>query len=332
MAAKSNILDIHELSVEYELANKTVNAVRSLDLEVEKGEALAVVGESGSGKSTLGLALLGLVKKPGVIRTGSISFDGTDILKLGEERIRRIRGKRIAAIPQDPMTTLNPVRTIENHFREFANAHVSGMAEKDIASRAETVFDYVNLPAGVLKSYPHELSGGMRQRVMIALALFFGPDLILADEPTTALDVVTETQILDILARLQRDAGLTMIIFTHNFGIVSKLANRVAVMYAGSIVEIGGIEELFGSPAHPYTKGLIDSIPKLSNSRKELIYIPGFPPDLSRPPSGCAYHPRCPYATEVCKTVSPGLTGGYGRGGRMYACHNPLLQSKAKEI
>jgi oligopeptide/dipeptide ABC transporter ATP-binding protein len=324
-----SILDIRDLVVEYELPGRTVSAVRSLNLKVPKGEVLAVVGESGSGKSTLGLAILGLVKKPGVIKHGSVFYNETDLLKLRGEELRTVRGKQIAAIPQDPMTSLNPVRTIESHFREFAKAHGSEMSEKEIDERALTVFDYVNLPPNALKSYPHELSGGMRQRVMIALALFFGPNIILADEPTTALDVVTESQILDILAKLQREAGLTMLIFTHNFGIVSRLANRVAVMYAGSLVELGGIDDLFNNAAHPYTKALIDSIPKLTSSRKDLVYIPGFPPNLSRLPSGCTFHPRCPYATEICARESPCITSDGER--RMYACHNPILSTVREE-
>ena len=320
----SCILDIQDLVVQYNLPGKTVSALRSINLKVERGEILAVVGESGSGKSTLGLAVLGLVKKPGLIRDGRIIFNDVDLLKLQRNDLRKIRGKRIAAVPQDPMTSLNPVRKIREHFVEMAKAHSGEMDEDKINERIKTVIDYVNLPPGTLRSYPHELSGGMRQRVMISLALFFGPDIILADEPTTALDVVTEAQILDILKNLQRDAGLTMVIFTHNFGIVSRLADRVAVMYAGNLVEVGKIDEMFETPAHPYTQKLIASIPKLSSTTKDLVYIPGFPPDLSHLPSGCSFHPRCPYATELCTRVQPELT----KEGRQYACHNPLLHQQ----
>jgi len=322
----SNILDIRDLVVQYNLPGKTVRALQSVNLKVERGEVLAVVGESGSGKSTLGLAVLGLVKKPGLIRGGNVFFNDIDLLTLSRNELRKIRGKKIAAVPQDPMTSLNPVRKVREHFVELVKAHDVEMSEEKINDRIRTVFDYVNLPPGTLGSYPHELSGGMRQRIMISLALFFGPDIILADEPTTALDVVTEAQILDILKNLQRDAGLTMVIFTHNFGIVSRLADRVAVMYAGNLVEVGKLDDMFESPAHPYTQKLIASIPKLTSSKKDLIFIPGFPPDLSRLPSGCSFHPRCQYATEICTRVQPELIGE----DRQYACHNPLLYQQMK--
>jgi len=328
MLNSTDILDIRDLVVHYRLPGKTVRALQSINLKVGRGEILAVVGESGSGKSTLGLAILGLVKKPGKIHGGSILFNDTDLLTLQKSDLRKIRGKRIAAIPQDPMTSLNPVRKVRQHFFELARAHDRNMSEDNINERIRTVIDYVNLTPGTLNSYPHELSGGMRQRIMISLALFFGPDIILADEPTTALDVVTEAQILDILKNLQRDAGLTMMIFTHNFGIVSRVADRVAVMYAGNLVEVGGIDEMFETPIHPYTQKLIASIPKLTSLTKDLVYIPGFPPDLSMLPPGCTFHPRCPYATEICTRVQPELTKN---DGRLYACHNPILYPQTRK-
>ena len=342
------ILDVRDLVVQYDLPGKSIKALRSVSLRVRRGEVLAVVGESGSGKSTLGLAILGLVKKPGTINGGSILYDNRlDLLKIEREKLREIRGRKISVIPQDPMTSLNPVKKVRDHFEELVKAHGSliplsstvgrvdnnhknqQLAEEE---RIKTVFEYVNLPPSALNAYPHELSGGMRQRIMIALALFFGPEVVLADEPTTSLDVVTEAQILDILKSLQRSERLTMIVFTHNFGVVSRLADRVAVMYAGNLVEIGELSELFRAPAHPYTQRLIASIPRLTSTKKELAFIPGFPADLSHLPSGCAFHPRCAYATQVCEEVVPelrtfqGASGqGNARNERLYACHHPLI-------
>jgi peptide/nickel transport system ATP-binding protein len=299
------LVNIQGLSVEYRTGDVTAKAVQDVTLELKKGETLGLVGESGSGKSTLGLALMGLIQPPGYITSGEITFDGVDLRHMGGEDLRRLRGKRIAMIFQDPMTSLNPVKKIGDHFIEYIRAHDPHASEQKARSMTETALADLGIPASRTDDYPHQFSGGMRQRVMIGLALALGPSLIIADEPTTALDVIVEAQILKLLADLKEKYSLSLILITHNMGIVAEMADRVAVMYAGKLAEVAPTTRIFEDPKHPYTKALLDSIPNIQVEDKVLNTIPGSPPSLTDPPPGCPFHPRCPYAFERCRAEAP---------------------------
>ncbi len=298
------LVDIEALSVEYR-TDVIAQAVQDVSLEIRKGETLGLVGESGSGKSTLGMALMGLIQPPGYITSGEVTFDGMDLRHLSKDALRNIRGKRIAMIFQDPMTSLNPVKKIGNHFIEYIQAHEPNTSEGKARSIAETALADLGIPASRIDDYPHQFSGGMRQRVMIGLALALSPSLIIADEPTTALDVIVEAQILKLLRDLKAKYSLSLMLITHNMGIVAEMADRVAVMYAGRIAEVAPTTKIFEDPKHPYTKALLDTIPNIQVEDKVLNTIPGSPPSLTDPPPGCPFHPRCPYAFERCRAEVP---------------------------
>jgi oligopeptide/dipeptide ABC transporter ATP-binding protein len=298
-------LRVDSLSVEYTTEEGVAKAVQDISLELRKGETLGVVGESGSGKSTLGLAVMGLIPTAGRVTSGQIVFDGTDLRKLGDEQLRGLRGERIAMIFQDPMTSLNPVKKIGDHFIEYIRAHDPETTEQKAKSRTEGVLADLGIPETRINDYPHQFSGGMRQRVMIGLALTLNPSLIIADEPTTALDVIVEAQILKLLADLKAKYSLSIILITHNMGIVAEMADRVAVMYAGRIAEVGPTNSIFESPKHPYTHALLESIPNILAEDRKLSTIPGSPPSLIEPPTGCPFHPRCPYVFDKCKAEVP---------------------------
>lgn len=302
-----SLVDIEGLSVEYRTLEATAKAVQDVSLEIRKGETLGLVGESGSGKSTLGLALMGLIQPPGYITSGEVTFDGMDLRHLSGDALRNIRGKRIAMIFQDPMTSLNPVKKIGNHFIEYIQAHEPNISEEKARSLAKTALADLGIPSSRIDDYPHQFSGGMRQRVMIGLALALSPSLIIADEPTTALDVIVEAQILKLLRDLKAKYSLSLILITHNMGIVAEMADRVAVMYAGRIAEVAPTTKIFEDPKHPYTKALLDSIPNILVEDKVLNTIPGSPPSLTDPPPGCPFHPRCPFAFERCRAEVPEL-------------------------
>jgi len=304
------LLSVRDLSVSFRTPRGTVRAVESLSFDLNAGETLAIVGESGSGKSVTALSLLRLIPDPpGRIDRGEILFEGRDLLKLDDAGIRAIRGDRIAMIFQEPMSSLNPVLTVGTQVGEPIRLH-RGASWAVALEQVKALLEKVSIPdaASRLHAYPHQFSGGMRQRVMIAMALACAPQLIIADEPTTALDVTVQAQILAILKQITREVNSALILITHDLGVVARYADRVAVMYGGRIVEMAPARELYARPRHPYTRGLMDSIPRLDDaSDKRLVPIDGQPPDLARLPPGCAFAPRCRHAVERCRAERPVL-------------------------
>ena len=316
------LLDISDLHTEFRTGAGIVRAVDGVSYTVDAGETVAVVGESGSGKSVTALSVLRLIPDPpGRITAGSVSFAGRDLLTLSEPEMREIRGGEIGMVFQEPMTSLNPVLTVGRQITETLEQH-RGLDRATAAKRAEALLIQVGIaePARRLKQYPHQLSGGMRQRVMIAIALACDPKLIIADEPTTALDVTIQAQILELMKALTRDRGIALIIITHNLGVVARYADRVNVMYAGRIVECGPAAEIYHEPRHPYTVALLRSVPRLDRPRQaRLDPVEGQPPDLTRLDAGCAFRPRCRLADDRCAAERPALTP-VGGAGHYAAC------------
>jgi oligopeptide/dipeptide ABC transporter ATP-binding protein len=300
-------LNIQSLTVEYHTLATKVKAVDRVSLSVDKGETLGLVGESGCGKSTLGLSVIRLVPPPGKIEKGNIILDGIDVAKCSDDEIRRARGRLVGYIFQDPMTSLNPVKKIGAHFIEMIRTHEPKVSREEALKRTQDTLESLGILPERINDFPHQFSGGMRQRVMIGLALALNPRLLIADEPTTSLDVIVEAQIVELLKRLKESLKLTLILITHNIGIVAETADRVAVMYAGRIAEIGESSGLFEKPLHPYTQALLNSVPNIAKKGQVLSWIPGAPPDLASPPPGCLYHPRCPFAFDRCKKDEPSL-------------------------
>jgi len=337
------LLSIENLVVDFATDDGLVHAVDGVSLTVRTGEIVAVVGESGSGKSVTAMSILGLIRTPpGVIRDGRIVFRGEDLRTVGDERLREIRGADVAMIFQDPMTALNPVMTVGQQVAEALRLHDRDLSQDAARARVVELLREVGVPDAETRygQYPHEFSGGMRQRAMIAMAVANDPDLLIADEPTTALDVTIQAQVLDLLRTAQRETGAATILITHDLGVVAELADRVVVMYGGRVVEEAGVHSLFARPRHPYTAGLLASVPR-ADLDGELMSIPGSPPDMSDPPSGCAFHPRCPMARERCRTERPELleisdasdtSGASGQGEvRRSACHfaDELAEARA---
>jgi peptide/nickel transport system ATP-binding protein len=292
------LLSVEGLKVEFWTSRGTVYAVNGISFDIAPGETLGIVGESGCGKSVTSLALLGILSRAGRVTGGTAMFDGHDLLTMKDDALRKIRGRDIAMIFQDPMTSLNPVLTIGRQIREALETHFD-LGKKEANARAAELLDRVGIPSpkARLKDYPHQFSGGMRQRAMIAMALSCNPELLIADEPTTALDVTVQAQILDLISDLQAEFGSAVIIITHDLGVVAELADDVLVMYAGKVVEYASAEDVFERPEHPYTWGLLSSMPRLDRERADrLMPIRGTPPSLINLPTGCAFHPRCPYA------------------------------------
>jgi len=306
--AAEPLLAVEGLRVEFPTRRGTLVAVHDVSFEIAPGEVLGVVGESGAGKSITGAAIIGLIDPPGRIAAGRISLGGKRIDNLPYEAMRTVRGREIGAVFQDPLTSLNPLYTIGRQLVETIRTHLP-MGEAEARKRAIGLLEEVGIPAAARRvdQYPHQFSGGMRQRVVIALALAAKPKLIVADEPTTALDVSIQAQIIELLKRLCREHGTAVMLVTHDMGVIAETAHRVAVMYAGRIVEIGPVADVIHRPQHPYTVGLMGSIPSIAEERERLTQIDGSMPRLTEIPSGCAFHPRCPHAFERCRRERPDL-------------------------
>jgi peptide/nickel transport system ATP-binding protein len=303
--AVEHLLVVDGLTVEYRTRRGTVRAVEDVSFSLEKGENLGLVGESGSGKSTLGLSLMRLVPHPGIIVKGNIFLGGRNVLKLKNEQERDLRGRGIAYVFQDPMTSLNPVKKVGHHFVELIRTHEPPVSEEEATDRAEKLLEDVGIQPERIDDYPHQLSGGMNQRVMIALALALNPSLVIADEPTTALDVIVQAKILDLLSDLQKRYGMALMLITHDLSIVLERSDRIVVMYAGRLVEQAGSLDLHVRPLHPYTQGLLRSIPNIELADQKLEAIAGSPPDLHNPPEGCRFWPRCAFAMQECRVEEP---------------------------
>jgi peptide/nickel transport system ATP-binding protein len=300
-----HILEVSNLKVYYYAIKGVVKAVDNVSFSLRKGEALGLVGESGCGKSTLGYALIRLVPPPGRIAGGTIKFKGIDLVSMSEEEFRtKIRWKEISMIFQGALNALNPVIRVGDQIAEAYSLHL-GLSKREGLMRARELLKTVRMEPDKVKNYPHELSGGMKQRVVIAMALALNPSLVIADEPTTALDVVTQAHIINLLKTIQRERDLTLILISHDLSLVAEIADTVAIMYAGKIVEYGPSDIVYKNPLHPYTDGLMRSIPRLTGEKSELVGIPGEPPDLINPPPGCRFHPRCKFAMDICKREEP---------------------------
>jgi len=308
MASSAPLLAVEGLRVEFPTRRGTLVAVHDVSFEIARGEVLGVVGESGAGKSITGAAIIGLIDPPGRIAAGAIRLDGRRIDALPPSDLRRIRGREIGAVFQDPLTSLNPLYTVGRQLVETIRTHLP-MSEGEARARAVALLDQVGIPAADrrIDHYPHQFSGGMRQRVVIALALCAQPKLIVADEPTTALDVSIQAQIIQVLKRLCREHGTAVMLVTHDMGVIAETAGRVAVMYAGRIVEVGPVADVIHRPRHPYTAGLMGSIPSIGGEVERLAQIDGAMPRLDAIPPGCAFHPRCPIAVERCRVACPAL-------------------------
>lgn len=301
----STLLEVDNLRTYFFTLRGVVRAVDGVSLKLNKGETLGIVGESGCGKSTLAWSLLKLVPPPGKIVSGSIKIDGLDVTRMSEAEVRRkIRWRKISMIFQGAMNALNPVYKVGDQIIEPLVYH-AGLEREEALAKAKELIEAVGLPPEILERYPHELSGGQKQRIVIAMAIAMEPDIVIADEPTTALDVVVQAQILNLMKKLHREKGISIIIITHDLGVVTELAEKIAVMYAGKIVEYGSADDIFEKPLHPYTQSLIRAVPRLKGDIHKLEYIPGTPPDLRRPPRGCRFHPRCPKRFEPCDKEEP---------------------------
>ena len=318
------LLDINDLKVTFTTGDGDVNAVNGISYGIDAGETLAIVGESGSGKSQSAFAAMGLLAKNGRA-SGSVKFDGKELLTLSERDMNKVRSAQISMIFQDPMTSLNPYIRISDQMAEVLTLH-KGMTKTEAIKESVRMLDAVRIPdaANRIRSFPHEFSGGMRQRIMIAMSLLCQPRLLIADEPTTALDVTVQAQIMQVLADIRQDFGTAIILITHDLGVVAGFCDRTLVMYGGQIMEDGPTDALFASPSHPYTRGLLKAVPRLDRADAELATIAGEPPDMSRLPVGCPFSPRCAQVQEICPTSRPGLDT-YGEA-RRRACHLSLQE------
>ncbi|WP_195819449.1 oligopeptide/dipeptide ABC transporter ATP-binding protein [Roseobacter sp. MH60115] len=313
------LLDVTDLTVSFDTPDGTVKAVNGMTLSLDPGESLAIVGESGSGKTQLAFSILGLLAKNGTAG-GSIRFDGQEILNLPEAKLNHIRANEIAMIFQDPMTSLNPYLRVGDQMAEVLMLH-KGASKRDAFAESARMLDAVRIPdaRARLRMYPHEFSGGMRQRIMAAMALLCRPKLLIADEPTTALDVTVQNQIMELMADIQRDFGTALILITHDLAIVAGSCVKTLVMYGGRVMEVGATDDVFADPSHPYTRGLLNAVPRLDVPQDKLETIPGDPPDLTALPAGCPFSPRCPASHAPCAATMP-VQEAFGAG-RLRACH-----------
>ena len=303
----SNILEIKNLTIHYVTDDEVVKAVNDISITLEEGESLGLVGETGAGKTTTAMGVLGLVPDPpGKIISGEVIYKGKDLLKLSDAEMRKIRGHEISMIFQDPMTALNPVLTVGDQIMEVIRLHQK-VSKAEALKRAMEMMEMVGIEGGRCNEYPHQFSGGMKQRIVIAIALACNPSLLIADEPTTALDVTIQAQVLDLIDNLKKKFNTSLVLITHDLGVVAEVCDKVAIVYAGKIVEMAPVEKLFATPSHPYTQGLIASVPKLGSGVKVLPSIPGSVPDLASMPTGCRFAPRCKYATDKCREQEPEL-------------------------
>lgn len=321
------VLRIRNLTVTYRIGTTDIPAVSGVNLDLSAGERIGIVGESGSGKSTLALALMRLHRPPSQITSGSVMIGGTDVLKLGNEALRRFRWDKVSMIPQGAMNSLNPVISIRRQMADTILAHTRSLSKREINNRIEELLERVGLERSVADLYPHELSGGMKQRVCIALAIVLEPQLIIADEPTSALDVVVQRRVIETLKDVQSQLGAAMILIGHDMGLMAQSVDRLAVMYAGRLVDDAPIREFFHRPIHPYSRLLIESLPS-PEELKPLVGIPGMQPPLNRLPSGCPFHPRCPSATNLCSAELPALLPSGSV--RRTACHLVAAETEKK--
>ena len=316
--AEQPVLEIRNLHVNYVTEDETVQAVNGIDLTIRSGESLGLVGETGAGKTTTCLSIMQLVPDPpGLITEGEILFKGENMLLHTDKRNEEIRGNGISMIFQDPMTALNPVMTIGEQLSEVVLTHQK-VSKAEARKKVIEALEIVGVKRDRYDDYPHQFSGGMKQRVVITMALLCRPELLIADEPTTALDVTIQAQVLELIKKLQQDTGTSLLLITHDLGVVAETCDRVAIMYAGEIVESGTVEQVFRNTLHPYTKGLFESIPKMTGPCTRLTPIEGLPPNPADLPSGCCFHPRCKFCTERCKTQKP---QAQGQDGHMVKCH-----------
>ena len=305
MADKQYSVEINDLAVRFSTVDGVVHAINGVDLKIEKGKTLGLVGETGAGKTTTALSILRLIPNPpGEITSGSIVLEGKNVFEYSEKEMENIRGKQVSMIFQDPMTSLNPVMTIGDQIAEVIQLHEK-IDAKGAMDKAKAMLELVGIPGARAGEYPHQFSGGMKQRVIIAMALVCNPQLLIADEPTTALDVTIQAQVLDLMQKLKEKYGTSMLMITHDLGIVAEVCDEVSIMYAGRIVEHGTLEDIFDHTSHPYTEGLFGSLPNIEKRTEALKPIPGLMPDPTNLPTGCPFHPRCKYATELCKTRVP---------------------------
>ena len=326
------LLEVQNLKTRFQTDDGSFYAVDDVSFNVKKGQTLGIVGESGCGKSVTSLSVMRLIQKPGTIESGKVLFKGQNLLEKSDDKMREIRGNEMAMIFQEPMTSLNPVFTIGDQIEEAILLHQKNLDKKQARARAIDMLRIVGIPAPEKRfhEFPHQLSGGMRQRVMIAMAISCNPELLIADEPTTALDVTIQAQILDLMRKLQKEFNAGMILITHDLGVVAEMCQDVAVMYAGRIVEFGTVEDIFYRPKHPYTRGLLDSIPHFETGHKleRLKTVKGMVPSLYNLPKGCRFADRCPYAQDDCRAIYPTLENL--RGVHKVACHHPLSEEVKK--